>query len=73
LAAWRALPDLKSRQHEIHRASTEADARAHPQEISPMEEFKSLTRRLLTVSNKQLKDELERERLAKPDQRNQQR
>jgi hypothetical protein len=42
-------------------------------ETSPMEKFKSLTSRLLTVSNKQLKDEIERERLAKPDQRNKQR
>jgi hypothetical protein len=38
-----------------------------------MEKFKFLARRLLTVSNKQLKDELEREHLAKPDQRNKQR
>lgn len=59
----------KSRQHEGQHASTEANARACPQEISPMGKFKSLTSRLLTVSNKQLKDELERERLAKPDQR----
>jgi hypothetical protein len=61
----------KLRQHESLHVSTEADARARPQEISPMEKFKSLTRRLLTVSNKQLKDELERERPAKPDHRNQ--
>lgn len=63
----------KSRQHESPHASTEVNARACTQETSPMEKFKFLARRLLTVSNKQLKDELEREHLAKPDQRNKQR
>ena len=31
-------------------------------ELSPMQKFKSLTRRLLNVSNKQLRNEMDRER-----------